>query len=390
MIHGQLPKARFLADDAERQAKWAYLTEGIGDARKRRVIECLLENQEENLLERLNRPALFEDVVTTANYPAFTTFSFALIRRVFPRLIANDLVSVQPMSQPTGKVFYFDIEYSAVSPSPTGARVDILANFNSQYGAGVPENTEVPELDLRISSLNVAAESRKLKAKWSMESEQDLFAYFGLNAENELMTAVSDEIAREIDREIITDLYNFASAGNTNWSKGGGSSSPYSSLDPKVYGRTLYDAIADANNSIFKARYRNANWLVVSADVGTRLEKLDEFRLFPSADPVGTIVQGPNLFGTLAGRFTVYKDPWSTGTITNADGDTVNMVDTILLGFKGTTPLDTGYIWAPYIPLLTTPPFTNPATMSTVRGMMTRFAKQGVIGSCYSTVTLTA
>jgi Major capsid protein Gp23 len=374
-----------MQEDAGRRARWAYLTEGLADY-KRRVTEVLLDNQQNDLLSRTQRKGLFEDVVTTANYPAFTTFSFPLIRRVFPRLITNELVSVQPMSQPTGKVFYFDIEYSATGSPLVNARVDLLANFSQGYGANIAENATVPELDLRISSADVSAESRKLKAKWSLESEQDLFAYFGLNAENELMTAVSDEIAREIDLEILQDLFNFAGAGNTNWSKSGGSASPYSSLDPKVYQRTLFDSIVDANNNIFKKRYRNANWLVVSADVATRLEKLDEFRLFPSADPVGTIVQGPNLFGTLAGRFTVYKNPWATGTVVPT-GALQN--DTMLLGFKGTTPLDTGYIWAPYIPLLTTPPFTDPNTMNTVRGMMTRFAKKGVIPECYATVTLT-
>lgn len=373
-----------LNEDAGRRERWAYLTEGLDDAR-RRLTEVLLDNENTMLTQRAQRGSLFEDVVTTANYPAFTTFAFPLIRRVFPRLIANELVSVQPMSQPTGKVFYFDIEYSATGSPPTNDRVDLLDTFNGDYTAGVDEAEVVPELDLRISSADVSAESRKLKAKWSMESEQDLFAYFGLNAENELMSAVSDEIAREIDREIITDLYNFAGAGNTNWSKSGGSNAPYTNLDPKVWQKTLYDAIVDSNSIIYKKRYRNANWIVVSADVATRLEKLDEFRLFPSADPVGTIVQGPNLFGTLAGRFTVYKDPWSAGTLDS--GHLMN--DTILLGFKGTTALDTGYIWAPYIPLLTTPPFTDPNVMTTVRGMMTRFAKKGVIPECYATVTLT-
>ena len=370
-----------------RRARWAHLTEGVTDEHKRICLEVLLDNEDRACQPR--GASLFEDVVTMSNFPAFTTFSFPLIRRVFPRLIANELVSVQPMNQPTGKVFYFDIEYS-LAGSPARQRVDLLANFeynNPSGGTGeyatAAEGATVPELDLRISSADVSAITKKLKSNWSLESEQDLFAYFGLNAENELMTAISNEIAREIDRDIIADLYSFAGssgAGNVNWSSSVPGTAPWTSLSPREWYRTLYDALTDANNLIVKQRYRNANWLVVGPDVGAIMEKTDEFRLFPAADPVGQVIYGPHLFGTVSGRFTVYKDPWL-----GALGENPKQ---ILLGFKGQSALDTGYIYAPYVPLLTTPPFTDPNTMTTKRGMMTRYSKKGVIGPCYATVTV--
>jgi hypothetical protein len=375
-----------LQDDPARQARWAYMTEGITDDYKRVCVEVLLDNEQN--VSRSRGGALFEDVVTMTNFPAFTTFAFPLIRRVFPRLIANELVSVQPMNQPTGKVFYFDIEYSA-GGSPTAQRVDKLVDFEqnnpnlANLYATAAEAAAVPELDLRISSADVSATTRKLKSKWSLESEQDLSAYFGLNAESELMTAISNEIAREIDRDVIADLYSYANsqgAGNVNWSKTVPNSAPWTSLSPREWYRTLFDALTDANNLIVKQRYRNANWIVVGADVGAIMEKTDEFRLFPVADPVGQIIYGPHLFGSVSGRFTVYKDPWL-----GALGE--NPLQ-ILLGYKGQSALDTGYIYAPYVPLLTTPPFTDPNTMTTVRGMMTRYAKKGVIGPTYATVTV--
>jgi len=362
------------------------MTEGITDDYKRVCVEVLLDNEQN--VSRSRGGALFEDVVTMTNFPAFTTFAFPLIRRVFPRLIANELVSVQPMNQPTGKVFYFDIEYSA-GGSPTAQRVDKLVDFEqnnpnlANLYATAAEAAAVPELDLRISSADVSATTRKLKSKWSLESEQDLSAYFGLNAESELMTAISNEIAREIDRDVIADLYSYANsqgAGNVNWSKTVPNSAPWTSLSPREWYRTLFDALTDANNLIVKQRYRNANWIVVGADVGAIMEKTDEFRLFPVADPVGQIIYGPHLFGSVSGRFTVYKDPWL-----GALGE--NPLQ-ILLGYKGQSALDTGYIYAPYVPLLTTPPFTDPNTMTTVRGMMTRYAKKGVIGPTYATVTV--
>lgn len=234
-----------------------------------------------------------------------------MVRPVFPRLIANDLVSVQPMTQPTGMIFYFDILYS---PAQIGSplaynRVDLPANFSSTY-AQAAEEAAVPQLSLQIEETQVTALTKKLSAKWSLESEQDLFAYHGLNAENELMTALGDEIAREIDRDVIDMLFAGAGAGNITWHYTVPDSGPYSLIDPKAYNRTLMDAITDANNLIFKQRYRNATWIVVGTTTAGRLEKLDEFRLFPAADPVGTIVYGPHLFGTISGRWTVYKDPW--------------------------------------------------------------------------------
>lgn len=322
------------------------------------MCEVLLDNRSDVLNRRLKLNPLFEDAITTSNVQAFTMFAFPLVRRIFPRLIANDLVSVQPMSQPTGKIFYFDILYS---PAQVGSplafnRVDIPANFATNNNPSVPgyasagEGVQVPQLSLQIESVDVSAITRKLSAKWSMESEQDLFAYHGLNAENELMTALGDEIAREIDRDIIAALFAFAGAGNVTWHSTVPVTGPYSLIDPKAYNRTIMDAITDANNLIFKKRYRNATWIVVGTTTAGRLEKLDEFRLFPAADPVGTIVYGPHLFGTISGRWTVYKDPW-LDVVGSTSGGGVGGGEVMLLGYKGTTPLDTGYIYAPYATL---------------------------------------
>ena len=370
-----------LQDNPIRRKRWAYLTEGLTD-HKRICVEVLLDNQQEIYDRKSKMNPMFEDVVTTSNVLAFTTFAFPLVRRIFPRLIANELVSVQPMSQPTGKIFYFDINYDKTGSPAVQNRVDDPLKFSGSY-AQAAEAAQVPQLNLSIESVDVSAVTKKLSAKWSMESEQDLFAYHGLNAENELMTALGDEIAREIDRTIINALFVFAAAGNINWHYTTPTTGGYSLESPKEYAKTLYDALVDANNLIFKKRYRNANWIVAGTTSCGRMEKLDEFRLFPAADPVGQIVYGPHLFGTIAGRWTVYKDPWLDPTLPGG-------AETILLGYKGTTPLDTGYIYAPYIPLLTTAPFTDPNTLTTVRAMMTRFANQGVIPESYATCTIIA
>jgi hypothetical protein len=368
-----------MQDNPIRKARWAYMTAGLSD-QKRIVCEVLLDNQKELYERKASLGPLWEDVVTTTNVGAFTTFSYPLVRRVFPRLIANDLVSVQPMSQPTGKIFYFDINYSATGSPPVAQRVDLTDNFQDSY-AQAAEAAQVPQLSLSIENVDVTSETKKLSAKWSMESEQDLFAYHGISAENELMTAIGDEITREIDRSIINDLFSFAGAGNVNWSSATPTSGGYANVSPKDYAETLFDAIVDANNLIRVKRYRNATWLVVGTRTAARMEKLNKFRLFPAGDPTGTVVQGPNLFGTLSARWNVYVDPWLDATLPGGE-------EKILLGYKGASALDTGYIYAPYIPLITTQPFTNPDTLTTVRAMMTRYAKKGVIPENYATVTI--
>lgn len=368
-------------DDPKRRERWRYLTDGVKGDKRRVLTEIMLQNQADMLTARSNRGPMFEDVITTSNVLPFTTFAYPIIRRVFPNLIANDLVSVQPMTQPTGKIFYLDFNYAAAGSPPVVHRNDLTANFQGSY-AQAAEATQVQQLGLSVESIDVSATTKKLSAKWSMESEQDLFAYHGINAENELMTALADEIGREIDRGIINAMFSFAAAGNVTWNYTVPGSGPYATLDPKVYNRTLFDAIVDANNLVFNKRYQNTNWIVAGTTTCGRLEKLDEFRLFPAPDPTaGQIAYGPHLFGTISGRFTVVKDPWLDATLG---------AEKMLLGYKGSRFMDASYVYAPYIPLLTTAPFTDPNTLTTVRAMMTRYAQQGVLPDALATVTIVA
>ena len=144
-------------------------------------------------------------------------------------------------------------------------------------------------------------------------------AYHGLSAESELLAVLGDQIRREIDRTIINDLYDNASAGNVNWSAE--APSDFSGSD-REYRMTLYDAIIDANTLIYKRRYRNANWIVADPDTCSLLEKLDGFKELNNDAGVGGAGLGVEQFGILRNRFTVYKDPWATA-------------NKLLLGYKG-------------------------------------------------------
>lgn len=438
MYEGALTPS-FLVENEARREKWAHLTEGLDD-HKRLALETLLENAERWAMNEAS---------DTSNVKAFTTFGFPLIRRVFPNLIANELVSVQPMSMPTAMVFYLDFAYGTTIRGTTagdviggngmtnfnpyyaggvvrglvlgegdGAEVTftvsdahllpVLANSATVYVDGVPVDftltdaatgtftldvppadgavvtvdynlttpTEggdnIPEIDFNMTSDSVVAETKKLKAKWTLEAQQDMLAYHGVNAETEMLAILGDEIRREIDRQIVNDLYNIASAGNVNWS----ATAPqdYNGSD-REYKMTLWEAIIDANNLIYKRRFRNATWIVADPDTCARLEKLDGFSEV-QRDWAGQAGMGLERFGVIRNRFTVYKDPMAPA-------------GKILLGHKGTSIFETGYVYAPYVPLYTSPVFTDPNTMQSVRSVMSRYARKPLITDLYATVTIT-
>jgi hypothetical protein len=353
-----------IVENVERKKKWDYLTEGLDDMRRLQC-EVLLDNMQVALSE----------TSFAANVGPFTTFAFPMIRRIFPKLIAQDLCSVQPMTQPTGKVFFLNFKYgTAKGAIAEGDRLDQKGNLAKSYADRTPETGAVAEINFDIASIAVEAEEKALKAQWTLEAQQDLKAYHGLDAESELMVVLSDEIIKEVDMLIIDDMTANATAGNVNWNINAPNAAPWTNIDPKIYKATLYDAIVDANNLIFKKRFRNATWVVADSDTCTRLEKLEGFKLTETVDDALFNI-GIHQFGVLRNRFVVYKHPWY-------------QENKMLLGFKGASWLDTGYVYAPYIPLYTTPLIIHPDTLKPIRGMMSRYARQIVQGDCFATVSL--
>lgn len=373
----------YMQDQPARRKRWAYLTEGIKSDSQRIMTEVLLDNQLREGMQRRRSMMLTEDLVTTADIPTFTTFALPIIRRVYPRLIATELMNVIPMNQPTGRAHYLDFKYAATQAGspPTQERIDLAANFQAGYAAAA-ETTQVPKATLHLTSTTLEAETKKLAAQWSLEEEQDAMSQYGIDTGNEMSTVLGDEIARETDRTLLQRLFAFADpTNNVVWHSTVPGSGSFSLIDPKIYGATLYDALVDANATIKRKRYRSASWVVAGTTFCTRLEKLEQFRLFPAADPQGQIVTGPHLFGSIANRWTVYQDPWL---------DDILSSETALLGYKGTSAFDMAAVFAPYIGLMLTNPFTNPQDLTTVRAAMSRWAFKGLIPEAYATVTVEA
>lgn len=354
--------AEMIQENAQRRERWNYLTEGMVTDH-RLIMERLLD---------LTAKWIGEES-TTANIAQFTTWAFPIVLRVFAKLIAQDLFSVQPMSQPTGKAFYLDFKYG--SGADAGNRIDQMANFNKNY-ADATEGGPVKEINFDLSSDAVEAEEKKLKYITTVEATQDLKAYHPtLDAEDELMKVLSAELIREINSILLSDALANATAGNVNWSKTVPSTAPWNVLNPKEYKETLYEAITDANNLIFKKRFRNANWIVADPDTCVRLEKLEDFKAENTADDAVLNVS-VRYEGVLKGKYRIFKDPWFTA-------------NKMMLGYKGASWLDTGYVYLPYVPLYVTDRIVDPSDFKPRRGIMSRFAKKCVVGDMYSTVTLT-
>ena len=254
----------------------------------------------------------------------------------------------------------------------------------------------IPEIDIKIESIPVTAQTRKLRARWSPELAQDLNAYHSMDAEVELTQILSEQIALEIDREILGDLLTGAQGANFFWSRSpgkfvnkrtGAEIARTSSLNPgpaftgtvREWYETLTETVIDVANEIHRKTLRgSANFIVVSPDVATILEASVLYRPSYSLDGDGQVgapfTMGAEKVGTLSNRFTVYKDPYFPR-------------NKILVGYKGGSYLETGFVYAPYVPLIVTPTIFQPDDFTPRKGVMTRYGKKMVRADFYGTVT---
>lgn len=245
----------------------------------------------------------------------------------------------------------------------------------------------IPEIDIKVSSVAVTAETRKLKAKWTPELAQDLNAYHNLDAEVELTQILSEQIALDIDREILTQLLVGGTGATMYWSRKPGdfvnklsgasvSGASFTGTVREWY-ETLVETCIDVSNTIHRKTLRGAaNFMVVSPDVATILESTVLYKPVLSLDPNETQFSlGIERVGSLNNRFTVYKDPYFPR-------------NQILVGYKGGSFLETGYVYAPYVPLIVTPTIFAPDDFTPRKGVMTRYAKKMVRSDFYGRVVV--
>lgn len=455
--------ARFLNEAKELETRWSKtgLLEGIDDRYTRAATAVLLENQR-----------LINEVSTdTADIAQFKRISIPLVRRIYPQLIANKIVSVQPLLGPTGLVYYLRFRYSSnkgatrgadnnggfpgddvnslmqkadgtanldifyshqfvQNETQTDAGGDVTSNFTLEhtpilagtmtgtiydgataiqtfsvsssgsftfadavspaaatkvtagaitlsngelvltwnadpgansvvvsYEANLECSQDLPEINLVVESEDITAKTRKLKAVWSYEAQQDLRSQHNLDAEAELTAVLAQEINLEIDREVLTDLRQNAgtvTAWDFNTSLGDTIKEKYESL---------YVKIVEISSVIHRKTLRGgANFIVTSPEVASIFETATA-GFAPAPSETFTSSLGIQYVGTVNNRWRLYKDPLFPS-------------NQLLMGYKGDSYLDSGYFYCPYVPLTQTPVVLDPESFCPRKGILTRYGKK--------------
>ena len=382
----------------ELQKKWAPVLEhpeldAIKDPYKKAVTTLVLENQQQAM--RQDRQSLNEITdpgptnVTGSGISNFDPILISLVRRSLPNLIAYDVAGVQPMTGPTGLIFAMRARYANQSGSeafygeantifsgvdsrgnPYGTKgtvaSDLATNFQDPTSAattsGIGMTTAASEflgseasganafqqMAFTIEKVTVTAQSRALKAEYSLELAQDLKAIHGLDAETELSNILSTEILAEINREVIRTIYTCAVAG----AQYGTTTAGYFDLDTDSNGRwsverfkgLIFQIERDANVIAKQTRRGKGNVLIVSSDVASAMAMAGVLSYTPALTADLQVDDTGNTFaGLLHGRIKVYIDPYFGGYTSNQE--------LVTIGYKGSSPYDAGLFYCPYVPL---------------------------------------
>ena len=225
------------------------------------------------------------------------------------------------------------------------------------YTINLEANSDIAELNITIDRDTVTAKTRKLKTVWTPEAAQDFKSYHGIDVEAELTALMSQEIALEVDREIISDLLRGAIQTVHYFDQGTATNGNY--LDRHV--ALLQRVLLESNNIMRDTMRGKGNWIVTSPEIASILETLKEFRPYGGAPFAGQNPSGIGARGSLMNQIEVYVDP-------------VFPKNKILLGYKGASVVDSGYFYAPYIPVELTPVVYHPENFTPRKGILTRYA----------------
>ena len=381
------------------QEKWQPVLEHpdlpkIEDSYKRAVTTVILENQERAVREDrsfmaeaapANSMGASSSTASDGSVDIFDPVLISLVRRAMPNLIAYDICGVQPMTGPTGLIFamksrfgsqagaealfneadtdYYARDAAGDTGSPDAQSGTNPATLNDSPSAGTyttgsgmstaqaetlgDGSDEFAEMAFSIDKVTVTAKSRALKAEYTMELAQDLKAIHGLDAETELANILSSEILSEINREVVRTIYSHAKAGaQVNTTTAG-----IFDLDTDSNGRwsvekfkgLMYQLERDANAIAQKTRRGKGNLIICSADVASALQMAGVLDYAPALSSNLNVDDTGNTFaGVLNGKFRVYVDPYAAN---------VSASQYYVVGYKGTSPYDSGLFYCPYVPL---------------------------------------
>jgi hypothetical protein len=388
----------------EIQSKWKPVLEhpeleAIKDPYRKAVTAMVLENQSQAMAsDRAQMGMLTETTsvgptnVTGSGVQNFDPILISLVRRALPNLIAYDVAGVQPMTGPTGLIFAMRARYGQNMTSgaeaffneantqfsgigsdtnrfgfannttgdtitnPVGNGFTTANTFTTGIGMptataefmGSETNTAFGQMAFSIEKVTVTAQSRALKAEYSLELAQDLKAIHGLDAETELSNILSTEILAEINREVIRTIYTVAKNG----AQYGTTTAGIFDLDTDSNGRwsverfkgLIFQIERDANVIAKETRRGKGNVLIVSSDVASAMAMAGVLQYTPALSADLQVDDTGNTFaGLLHGRIKVYIDPYFGGYTSNQE--------LVTIGYKGSSPYDAGLFYCPYVPL---------------------------------------
>lgn len=374
----------------EKWDKKGFKLSELSDDILKRNTAILLENEHQYILS--------EGGNLTADVPAdFKKILMPLTRRIFPNLLANEIVGVQPMAGPVSLAFalrfkangtyasgaitsydssgnpvYGELGYNTIdnawtgtgtSPNGTGALTASAEQWSNDQGVSAATSPNMVDGKLVVESVTVTAATRKMRARYSLEAAQDLKNLHGLDIESELTNMLQYEIAAEIDRQLVTRINGLAAGVD-----GMGNAKTYtyvvSAGDTRGEAekfRTLYTRIVRESAAIAKRTRRGAgNFIIASGNVVTALDSLGTFLMQPlaGANPMDLNANVAKV-GSIENRFTVYRDTFATS-------------DYVTVGFKGQGVQNAGVIYCPYIPIMVSKA-VEPGNFTPVVGLMTRY-----------------
>ena len=309
-------------------------------------------------------------------FPAYTNYSSA-----------DSEINFIVRKDSTAAVLNVVVDYHQ-QPSTNYSRTDFEPSA-SQIDANPEGDIDIPELDIALKSIPIIAKTRKLKAVWTPELAQDLNAYHSVDAEAELTSLLSEYISMEIDLEILDMLMANASAKteyysakvgfehdavNNTFTQVSGESNAYTK---GTWFQTLGNKIQSVSNAIHQKTLRGgANFIVVSPETATILESIPGYATSADGDAnTNQFAMGVQKVGAINNRYTVYKNPYM-------------LENSILVGFRGSNFLETGAVYAPYVPLIMTPLVYDPKNFTPRKGVMTRYAKKMVRPEFYGKVVV--
>jgi hypothetical protein len=312
-------------------------------------------------------------VTAATNLPAFTTYNYTAGTITFYVSASTAQVAASASML---------VEYNkTTADNNRGDFEDTAAPSFSTPNAESASTIVIPEINIKMQSQAIVAKTKKLKAVWTPEFAQDLNAYQNIDAEAELTNVMSEYISMEIDLEILDMLIEDAAAATEYWTvlnngvynpaNANGFDFPSSTSQTGFYNtqgawfQTLGTKMQKVSNKIHQLTMRGgANFLVCSPTVATVLESIPGFAASTNGDVANMeYAMGVQKVGAINNRYTVYKNPYMTENV-------------ILMGFRGKQFLETGAVFAPYIPLIMTPLVYDPSTFTPRKGLMTRYAKK--------------